>query len=363
MASVPPIVDAAPEQEDLLVRIARAVMARERHKLGIPEQERAAANDQREERKTDLAEILGQVNAARIAQEMEFAPAANAAALDLSAARSDESRAEAEYKRAGGRERAPLSLEQQASEALARGDMETYQRLLRVRKEVGQADDRAPVARTAISLQLPVAVMDKKTNQLVYVTKEDVLANPDRYVPPPTAAERNTASGVTAGQQGLKLAQQRAMPVLQDIGSRALALNKGGKGGAAARFGGAARGVAGRMGMDSSADLYTSGIRGFVPLFARAVGHVGVLTELDVKRTEDLFPRIGDAENVTLEKMQRIQRIMTGQEPMPFQFEQPTYDEGGITQPDAPAASAESTKVINGVTYRKVPGGWQKVTQ
>jgi hypothetical protein len=114
--------------------------------------------------------------------------------------------------------------------------------------------------------------------------------------------------------------------------------------------------------MDPSVDLYRTGVRGFVPLFARSVGHVGVLTELDVQRTEDLFPRTGDAADVTAEKLARLNRIMTGQEPAPFEFEHPEYTDRGITAaPGAGGGVKVQRNKRTGETRHSLDGGatWQ----
>lgn len=155
------------------------------------------------------------------------------------------------------------------------------------------------------------------------------------YVPRSEVVGQQSVGTAPASTTAFNQARKRAAPVLADLGSRISSMNKGGEGGMLERGTGVARGVAGSMGMDTAADLYTTGVRGFTPLLARAVGHVGVLTEQDVARTEELFPRIGDSEKVTAEKLSRLGRIMSGAEPLPFEFENPEYDEGGITQPSA----------------------------
>jgi hypothetical protein len=151
------------------------------------------------------------------------------------------------------------------------------------------------------------------------------------YVPRSEAAGMTATGSPPAGAMALRQSRQRAAPVLNDLGSRITALNQGSEGGFGARAVGAARGAASAAGADPAVDLYRTGVRGFVPLFARSVGHVGVLTELDVQRTEDLFPRVGDAADVTAEKLARLNRIMAGQEPAPFEFENPEYTDRGIT--------------------------------
>lgn len=66
---------------------------------------------------------------------------------------------------------------------------------------------------------------------------------------------------------------------------------------------------------------YETIIQGFTPLFARAVGHSGVLTEKDEARTRMLFPVLSgpgaDTRSEAVRKLQRLQKIMNGQEVVP----------------------------------------------
>jgi hypothetical protein len=70
-------------------------------------------------------------------------------------------------------------------------------------------------------------------------------------------------------------------------------------------------------------ELYESQKSGFIPLLARAVGHTGVLTEQDVKRTEKLLPILSsifgraDTRVVAKRKLDRLRRIMGGEEEIP----------------------------------------------
>lgn len=68
------------------------------------------------------------------------------------------------------------------------------------------------------------------------------------------------------------------------------------------------------------ANRYKASIRGFVPLMARALGHVGVLTELDVERTEDLFSGLGATAETDRISDDMLRKIMSGE--VPFQFGQ-----------------------------------------
>jgi hypothetical protein len=91
----------------------------------------------------------------------------------------------------------------------------------------------------------------------------------------------------------------------------------GGVAGVRAKASGIGDMVRGWSGYDPEAQIYSSQIRGFIPLFARAVGHTGVLTELDVQRTEALFPQFGNSKEIANRKMTRLNAIMAGKEAMP----------------------------------------------
>jgi hypothetical protein len=118
---------------------------------------------------------------------------------------------------------------------------------------------------------------------------------------PPTADQRNRGSAV-----------DRAQPVLDSIDELSLKINT--MSGPAARMAGGLRTGAAFMNMDDDVSEYSSMIEGFIPLFARAAGHSGVLTEQDVTRTRRLFPQVGDSLEVRNRKMARVKRIWQGQE-------------------------------------------------
>lgn len=330
MASAPPLAPAQPSRAaSILQAIARAYFARERQRLGITAEEREA-------QAAATTDLVKRAQLARLAQEMELAPAEAGLRTRL---------IEAQIRNYDEPNRLPPAAPKPPNVGSFEdyviqkyGARPTAEQIADARRVYQQADDRPRAASTTIlpyvvSIGGQPTVIDRRTGKPV-----------EGVQPAPTAAERNVAAGATAAQQAQRLARQRAAPVLQDLGSRVLTANLGSRGGLGARIRGMGRSAAGSMGMDSAADLYNTGVRGFVPLFARAVGHVGVLTELDVKRTEDLFPRFGaDAEDVVREKLARLNRIMTGQEPLPFQFEHPKYDAGGITQqPGGDAATPPS---------------------
>ena len=126
-----------------------------------------------------------------------------------------------------------------------------------------------------------------------------------------------------------------------------------------ARALGMKRSVQGMSGYNPEVQVYRGGVRGFVPLMARALGHVGVLTELDVERTEALFPGPGDTKAEALKKRQILTEIMTGRRPPPFQIQ--TDDGaapvGGTRVPRPPAPPVPGGRPI--VQQNKRTGEWR----
>lgn len=86
----------------------------------------------------------------------------------------------------------------------------------------------------------------------------------------------------------------------------------------------------GKTGLDIEQRFLRESVRGFASLLARAVGHVGVLTELDVNRTEELFPPPGAPAVYTKEKLRYLNDILQGRKTLPFRYEAQT---GKLTSP------------------------------
>lgn len=76
----------------------------------------------------------------------------------------------------------------------------------------------------------------------------------------------------------------------------------------------------GKTGVDTNLRMLGESVRGFVPMLARAVGHVGVLTEMDVQRTEALFPPPGTGRRYTKEKLRYLHDILSGRKTLPWQL-------------------------------------------
>jgi len=326
----------------LLEDLAQAYMQRERQRLGIPAQEQAAAANTRAEeasaragRESESGLITEKLRQALLAGQVEDAPEDREMQRMLR-------RAQAEEYMAHAAERRRPKQGKQIERVIDNGDhnLVIYTDGTREKEPKGAA----PRAHGAgggggedVMAANPFPVEDAQGRQRLAVRVKggglkfvDQIGGEDVSPKPPQS--------VIATRQG----QKRALPVLADLGSRIAKINKDSEGGFFERVGGAARSGASRIGMDPAVDLYRTGTRGFTSLLARAVGHVGMLTELDVSRTEELFPRVGDSAQVTTEKLNRIKRIVTGAEPMPFEFEHPEYNDEGITQAPTQAAPTQS---------------------
>lgn len=308
---------------NLLARIAQAYMERERQRVGIPQ-------EQRDAREAETVDLLRRAQAARAMQQYDLAPAEQESQIGLRTAQAESARA-----LASARETPKAGTPHYETDAAGNVTMFTPQPDGTIKKEsLGRHGKPQQEPRPdRVLVQTWTGQFDAAGNPIMQFTPRPEMAGQTAPAPP-TTAQRNVNAGVSAPQQAIAQAQKRATPVLQDLGTRITDINAGSEGGFMARVGGMVRSGAAKAGLDSAADLYRTGVRGFVPLFARSVGHVGVLTELDVQRTEELFPRIGDSAAVTQEKLARVQRIMTGQEPLPFQWSQPSYDDAGITEPE-----------------------------
>lgn len=123
----------------------------------------------------------------------------------------------------------------------------------------------------------------------------------------------------TAGTRGKEEAKGAAMTAYESIRGLRKQLPTP-EGWIEANLTGIGREIGAKTQANPVANRYKASIRGFVPLMARALGHVGVLTELDVERTEALFSGLGATAETDRISDEMMRGIMTGQ--VPFQFGQ-----------------------------------------
>lgn len=192
-------------------------------------------------------------------------------------------------------ERETRGLDVQANEALKAGDTEAYERLKRVKKEMGQADDRPyrdPVPVVILTDKGP-QLLDRKTGTASAITE----GGGKTVAPPQTTDERNRAAATT-----------RARPVLDSIAELSERINT--QKGVLAKISGATERAKAQANLSDDVSEYQALVSGFTPLLARMVGHSGVLTEQDVQSVRTMLPQPGDSKNVRDRKMARIYKIL-----------------------------------------------------
>ena len=166
---------------------------------------------------------------------------------------------------------------------------------IKARKAFGQADDAAqrPLAPVVVQMPSGLGLLDRTANQVQAVMGPDGKPLPL----PPTAEQRNRAAGMNTGKA-----------VIDSIDELSKKINT--QAGALAKITGAAERAKASANMSDDVSEYQALVSGFVPLLARAVGHVGVLTEQDVQSVKDMLPKVGDSQSLRDRKIARIRKIM-----------------------------------------------------
>lgn len=163
---------------------------------------------------------------------------------------------------------------------------------------------------------------------------------PAAGVTPPGQPPNAIGYAPTSQMRAMKYGREQATNAFRGIFATLARVNKGNPEGYGTMV---RRGVAEAKRLTMSDDqlmALNDSIRGFVPLLARAIGHVGVLTELDVQRTEALFPKPGQSEQLTRAKLKYLNDVLKGRRTLPFSFEA-ANGTGKLTSPIAFDASAE----------------------
>jgi hypothetical protein len=118
------------------------------------------------------------------------------------------------------------------------------------------------------------------------------------------------------GAEG-EAARESAQTVLGEIDKMSRQINTGAGGlmGPVTTATGMLRRKGAQWNIDNLVNEYESTINGFVPMIARAVGHVGVLTQQDVDSVKGLFPQVTDNQQLAKDKMERVYRILSNVPP------------------------------------------------
>lgn len=114
---------------------------------------------------------------------------------------------------------------------------------------------------------------------------------------PPTTAAGKAGPNVTA-----------IMDQIETLSGR---INTAGGGPMSAITGLVRRGLA-RGQMDNDVSEYKALVEGMIPMVARAVGHIGALTQQDVDSVRALFPLVEDNQTLAQNKIQRVRTLLEG---------------------------------------------------
>jgi hypothetical protein len=178
------------------------------------------------------------------------------------------------------------------------GPNPTPEQIAEGRKVYQQADDRP--FRPIVPIIMPTAggqivSVDRETNTSKVVTGPDgkPLGQAD------TAATREQAS-----------ARKRLTPLLDSVAELTDRINV--NQGVYAKMAGGAAKQAAKVNLDDDVAEYEAMVKAFTPLWARALGHVGVLTQQDVDSAKEALPRPGDSKSLKDRKLARIEKILGG---------------------------------------------------
>jgi len=176
---------------------------------------------------------------------------------------------------------------------------------------------REPSAPAAKSFQRIETVDDAGNPVIQFMTAEEVRAQGGVKTSPKTTAKASGPATVDA--------------ILSEIDGLSQQINTSGSGPLANLSGLTRRGMAAGN-MDNTVSEYQALVNGFIPMVARAVGHTGVLTQLDVDSVRDLFPKPTDNRTLAASKIDRVRRIMAAMQPETGSAPRP------VTPPATPAA-------------------------
>ena len=187
-----------------------------------------------------------------------------------------------------------LSLDDQLAAAFKSGDRATINAIVKLKAEIA-AGNRAPTQGPQPNYQR-IETVDEAGNPIIrYMTPEQVNAQGGVRTTPKTTAKAGAPATVEA--------------ILGEIATLSKKINTS-AGGPMANVTGLARRAGAAMNMDNDVSEYQALVDGFTPIMARAVGHTGVLTQLDVESVQRLFPKPTDNQQLAQNKLDRVRRIM-----------------------------------------------------
>jgi hypothetical protein len=151
---------------------------------------------------------------------------------------------------------------------------------------------RPPVPIVVMTPQGP-QVVDRTTRTAAPITG----AGGDTVGLVPTAEQRNRQAGRQAARPFIDAASELADRINVNQGLYAKAV-------------GAVEKQAAKVNLDDDVAEYQAMVQSFTPMWARALGHTGVLTEQDVQSAKAILPAPGDSKSLKDRKIARIQSVL-----------------------------------------------------
>ncbi len=169
------------------------------------------------------------------------------------------------------------------------------------RKRFQQSDDR-PLSMIPVVIQTPTG--PQLLNRGAGTAQEIRDAQGNVIGPAPTATQRERSDS-----------QRTVSALLDSVGELTEKINTGQ--GALARISGEAEKLKAKANLSDDVAEYEALVASFTPIWARALGHTGVLTEQDVQSAKQALPKPGDSKSMRDRKLARINKIMSAMAPAP----------------------------------------------
>jgi hypothetical protein len=181
-----------------------------------------------------------------------------------------------------------------------------------------------------------------------------------KVLPRTEAAGQTFDAAPTSEARNRQGALKRVAPIMDAIDELSTRINVN-QGIAATAIGAAERQKA-KINLNDDISEYNGVVQGFTPMLARAVGHVGILTQQDVDSVREALPKPEDSKSVRDRKMSRIQSLMQAGLPQGTTLGQALSGDGGQTGgPSTGAPKAGDTKTFpNGAKAVHDGKGWVK---
>ena len=331
--------------------IRTAYLDRERARLGLPSREQEAAarmkRDQEAALQASNLETAG-LNREKLRTEIGFMPEAQdlrRTTAESQAGLRDAQAALAQYK-----------IEHPAVPRPSR----PFEAMVGGKTVFIDPDTRQPLeGMSPVPPRAPTAVVGSTFTRYNSVTKQSEIIDKNTGnvvgIAPPSASMQGQAAQMAG--VGKMIGGPDDEPGSDTIWSLAKAINT--TGGVAGRATGLARRGAALAGEDPDVQVYTDQLAGMSSRLAKAFGESGRLSDQDIQRTVNMFPRVGDSPEVTDRKMMRVMSLITsfGDDPAANSQAVARAFRASVGGSDVPPAGGATITVRSQAEFDAIPSG------